>query len=356
MIRLLIKTIFYKLYRVAGWPKQKPINFTLGISCQCNSRCKTCNIWRKKLNELSIEEWEKILKKIGPGIYWVTISGGEPFLQKHVSDLASLCVKCLKPKIINIPTNGLLPDQIIGGVKKICEENPNTKIVINLSLDERGEKHDEIRGIKGNFVKSMETYKALKSLSYKNLTVGIHSVISKYNVKNLAPFIDYVLDELNPDQYITEIAEQRVELDTVGKDITPPADEYEKAIDELIKRIAQKKFSGLAKITEAFRLEYYQLVKEYLKKEMQPIPCFAGVASAQISADGEVWPCCIRADVLGSLREKDYDFMKIWFSKKAKEVRKSIKNKECACPLANAHYSNMLCHYKTLFKVITKIK
>ena len=355
MIRIFFKTLLFKLFRQTGWPKIKPINFTLGISCQCNSRCQTCNIWKKKLDELKLSEWEKILKNIGPGIYWVTISGGEPFLQKHLSSLTALTAKYLKPKIINIPTNSILTDQVVETVKIICEENKKTSIVINLSLDGKGDDHDKIRGVQGNFEKVLKTYQGLKSLDYKNLTVGIHTVISKFNVNVLANFFEYVLSELKPDQYITEIAEERVELDTVNMDITPSAGDYEKIIDLLSQKISQRKFKGLARVTEAFRLEYYCLVKEYLKKKVQPIPCFAGIASAQISADGEVWPCCIRADNLGNLRKHNYDFNKIWFSEKAGQVRKSIKDKECACPLANAHYTNMLCHYRTLSKVITHL-
>ena len=356
MIAVFLKTIFYKLFYLFGWPRIMPINYTLGISCVCNSRCKTCNIWKKKLDELKIDEWEKILRNIGQGPYWVTISGGEPFLQNHLADLVRLTVFYLKPKIINIPTNGILTEKIIAQTKRICEENKKVNIVINVSLDAMNEKHDQIRGVEGNFEKLIKTYQGLKSLNLKNLTVGLHSVISKYNFTQLPQLFDYVLNDLKPDQYITEIAENRKELDNLEFDITPSSDDYNKIINLLINKIKEKKFKGVGRITEAFRLEYYQLVKKFLKEKKQPIPCYAGITSAQVSADGEVWPCCIRADNLGNLRDNNYDFKKIWFSEKAKAVRKSIKNQECACPLANASYTNMLCHYQTLFKVINHLK
>jgi radical SAM protein with 4Fe4S-binding SPASM domain len=88
-----------------------------------------------------------------------------------------------------------------------------------------------------------------------------------------------------------------------------------------------------------------------LARQTQVIPCYAGWTSAQIYADGQVWPCCVRADSLGNLRDVGYDFRQVWFSEKAQRVRQSIKDKECHCPLANASYTNMLCHYPTLFKV-----
>ncbi|PYX83796.1 MAG: hypothetical protein DMG68_21840, partial [Acidobacteria bacterium] len=68
-------------------------------------------------------------------------------------------------------------------------------------------------------------------------------------------------------------------------------------------------------------------------------------------ADGTVWPCCVRADNLGNLRDHNYDFKTIWFGEKIKEVRRSIAAKECHCPLANASYTNMLHDLPTLGRV-----
>ena len=85
------------------------------------------------------------------------------------------------------------------------------------------------------------------------------------------------------------------------------------------------------------------------------IACYAGWVSAQIYADGTVWPCCVRADKLGNLREHGYDFRSIWFGEEIKEVRKSIAAKECHCPLANASYTNMLHDVPTLARVARKV-
>jgi MoaA/NifB/PqqE/SkfB family radical SAM enzyme len=182
------------------------------------------------------------------------------------------------------------------------------------------------------------------------LSVGIHSVISTFNVEDLASLYDYAFS-LEPDSYITEIAEERAELGTIGLAITPSLEQYSQAIDLLVNRIARQRFRGISKVTQAFRVEYYRLVKAILAQQTQVIPCYAGWTSAQIYADGQVWPCCVRADNLGNLRDAGYDFRQIWFSEKARRVRQSIKNKECHCPLANASYTNMLCHYPTLLKV-----
>ena len=102
-------------------------------------------------------------------------------------------------------------------------------------------------------------------------------------------------------------------------------------------------------------MEYYQLVKRILDEQDQVIGCYAGWASAQIYADGTVWPCCVRADDLGNLREHNYDFREIWFGEKIKDVRRSIYERECHCPLANASYTNMLMDVPTASRVATKV-
>lgn len=354
MIEVLRKIPLYILNRRFGWPKMLPINLTLSPSPRCNSRCLTCNIWMKREDELSLEEWDRVFQSLGHAPFWFTVSGGEPFMNRDIVDLCQSLYKHCRPGIINIPTNSLLAHKIPHKVEEICKSCPDAQVIINLSLDGVGEKHDRIRGIPGNFEKFEQNFRALRELKYPNLTVGIHSVISRFNVDDAPELFKYAFG-MEPDSYITEIAEQRVELDTVGIPITPSLDKYSWAIDQLIERVQSREFRSISKVTEAFRLEYYKLVKRILKEETQVIPCYAGWASAQIYANGEVWPCCIRSDNIANLRDVDYDFRRVWFSPEAERVRTSIRNKECHCPLANASYTNMLMHPPTVTRVGTKV-
>ncbi len=337
-----------------GYPKKLPMNLTVSVSYNCNSRCKTCNIYKKKSDELSLLEWEKIFKKIGPAPFWVTFSGGEPFLKKDIEQLVCLMYDICSPSIINIPTNGLLVNRIFEKVKYITEHCSKSQIVINVSMDDVGNKHDHIRGVPGSYDKAVEVISKLKSLKQKNLSLGIHTVLSKYNIDRI-PDIYKDLQGYGPDSYITEIAEKRVELDTLESDITPDEEDYFAAIDFLIDQLKRNEFQRIGKITKAFRIEYYKLAKRIIKEKKQPIPCYAGFSSGQIAPDGDVWGCCVRAEALGNLRQSNYDLKKIWFSDNAKTFRKSVKNRECYCPLANASYTNMLCDFNSLIKIAFNI-
>jgi MoaA/NifB/PqqE/SkfB family radical SAM enzyme len=350
MFRLIPKIFLFRSFYQLGFPRLLPINYTVSLLYSCNSRCKTCNIWKKPAKNLTLSEYKLIFKKIGRKPYWVTLSGGEPFLRNDIVEIAEIIYKYSRPKILNIPTNGIETQKIIEAVFRIAKNSPKTQVIINLSIDGVEDQHDEIRQIEGNYEQAMLTYSKLKKIKLPNLSIGIHSVVSKYNVENFSQVANTML-ELKPDSYITEIAEERVELDTIGADITPNQVQYRSAIDYLIHRIKNGKFFGTNKITQAFRIEYYNLVKQIMRDKTQVIPCYAGISSVQISPDGDIWSCCVRAESMGNLREKNYNFKKIWFGKKMAEQRKSIKNKECYCPLANASYTNMLMNFPTLSRV-----
>jgi MoaA/NifB/PqqE/SkfB family radical SAM enzyme len=355
MPAVLARIPLFQMYRRLGWPKMLPMNLTLSPSPRCNSRCLTCNIWMKRENELTLDEWEKVLRSLGRAPYWFTVSGGEPFMFQGVVELCQMAYEHCQPGIINIPTNSILPS-IPDKVRRIAESCPESQLIINLSLDGLGEKHDFIRGVMGNFEKFEQTLGALLDLrnSLPNLAVGIHTVVSVFSVANLDEIMEYA-DKSGADQFITEIAEPRVELDTVGLPITPSKEDYRDAIDRLIAHVEKRQFKGIARVTEAFRVHYYRLVKRILEEQDQVIPCFAGWASAHIYADGTVWPCCVRADRLGNLRDHDYNFGRIWFGEKIKEVRRGIRARECHCPLANASYTNLLLHTPTLVQIGTKV-
>jgi MoaA/NifB/PqqE/SkfB family radical SAM enzyme len=350
MLEVVSRIPFYYSFRLLGWPRKLPINLTLSVSYRCNSRCKTCNVYTKDANELSLEEWRKVFAGLGQSPFWVTISGGEPFLRSDLSEVVRSLYDQCRPAIVNIPTNGLLTNRIPKTVQEIAEHCSTAQVVINVSIDEIGEKHDAIRGVHGNYEKAVKTVKALKAIQLENVSVGIHSVISKFNADRIPDIYEHLLT-LNPDSYITEIAEEREELRTMGSDITPGYREYASAVDFLIRELKGAQFNRVGKITRAFRIEYYDMVKKVLKERRQVIPCFSGFASAQIAPDGDVWMCCVKAEAIGNLRDANYDFRKVWFSEKAGEIRRKIRNGECHCPLANASYTNMLHNFKTLLRV-----
>jgi MoaA/NifB/PqqE/SkfB family radical SAM enzyme len=340
-----------------GRPIALPVNITVSVSYRCNSRCKTCNVWLLPNDDLTLSEWDRVYASLGHAPYWFTFSGGEPTLRKDLPEMVASAYRHCRPGIINIPTNGIQYKVIPARIERVLQAAPDAEVIINLSLDGVGAKHDHVRGVRDNWNHSMRTYAALKQLKrqYANLTLGIHTVISNFNVDSFPELCEVVQRELKPDSFITEIAEERVELDTVGLGITPTAEKYTVAIDALLESLRGQQLTGVAAVTQAFRREYYEIVKRTLREHRQVIPCMAGIASAQIAPNGDVWTCCIRAQSMGNLRDHEYNFGAVWRTGKAAQLRASIKAGECYCPLANAAYTNMLLHGPTVMKVGARV-
>jgi len=51
---------------------------------------------------------------------------------------------------------------------------------------------------------------------------------------------------------------------------------------------------------------------------------------------------------VGNLREAGYDFGRIWWGKRAQELREEVRAGRCDCPLANAAYTNLMLHPPSL--------
>jgi MoaA/NifB/PqqE/SkfB family radical SAM enzyme len=370
------KILNYKLTRMGITRPTKPINITISVTNLCQSRCLTCNIYRiyKKefqegcfrdsvlspKDELTLDEYEKFFKSVGH-VYFVNMSGGEPFLRKDFADIVEMANRYMTPQVIHTPTNALLPEKIrdvtediLGRLKK---SRRAVTFTIKPSFDGVGAVHDYVRGVKGNFEKLMKTYELLLPLKekYHNLEVGAGTVISNFNIDKVEETAQRV-HTMKLDSYINEIAEHRTEMFNSDEQITPNAEAYERAI-EIFKRESRKNWVNAGKLgryTQAFRLVYYDTVVEILRRKTQVLPCYAGISNVHLNPYGDLWPCAILGydKSLGNIREAGYDFWEVWRSQQASDVRNYIRDHKCWCPLANQAYSNIMCSPIALSKVI----
>jgi radical SAM protein with 4Fe4S-binding SPASM domain len=359
----LLNVILYKVERSYGWPRPPPLNLTLSVTDKCNSRCRTCLKWRRETtggthssSELSAKEYEKIFSSLGKCIFWVTVSGGEPYMRSDLPEICTGLQENCRPTMINIATNGLLAGIIETSTRRILENSKGAHITVNLSLDGIGKEHDAIRGIPGNYDRALATYIRLRNLKteFSNLRIGIHSVVSRLNIQALPELCNHVTG-LAPDSYITEIAENRAELCNMDQRIAPDPQDYATFVDFLLEDMRQQSCrDDISKMIRAFRVSYYQTVVKELQENREVLPCYAGLASAQIAPNGDVWPCAVLGSsrTLGNLRQHNYDFGSLWRSERAEDTVRWIKRRHCHCQLANAHYTNMLCDSSMMLRVL----
>lgn len=376
--RLLPYVINYKLARLGIARPRHPAFLNHSITNKCQSKCKTCNIWQlykknpaKEKEELTTEEIEKVFKTMQP-IFAYNICGGEPFLREDIGDICRLAVKYIKPAVIHSPTNCLAPEKIEAGVKDILSKIPeDVKLTIKMSLDGIGKEHDKIRGVKGNFKKLMETHDKLVKIrkSHPNLYVDAGTTVSNLNLDKLPEINAYVKKHMKLDNFYHEIADMRAELFNIKdktensdfKDVvedlsvTPTGDAYSRIAgylcSEVIKEMKGKR--SLSRILQASRIVYYKRAAKVMRNGKRVLPCYAGISNAHINPWGDVWVCNVQAfrHDMGNLKNFNYNFDKLWNSKKAKEVRKWVNERHCYCPLVGQGMLDTIMSPSELAKV-----
>lgn len=333
-----------------------PIHLILEATSACNSKCLTCFNWKKtdskKERRISLENLEKISESLGH-LLWFSISGGEPFLRNDLPEIVRIFEKNNKVAYLTIPTNCILPIKIQKTMEKILKIHKGNT-VITLSLDGIGELHDKIRGVKGNFEKFLETYEKLKKLQkiFKNLHIGINTVINTLNQDKVEEIHKYVKDNLDVESHSFEILRgcsrsQEAKAPSIGF--------YKKHKDFLIKIIKEKTyytFNPMSVMLRAAKRYYHDLALDTMIKKRQLNECYAGRLSAVIDCRGNVYPCELYKK-MGDLKETNYNFRQLWFSEKAEKIRKEIIDKKCYCTHSCFQFINILFNPK-IYPQLTK--
>ncbi len=324
---------------VSGIVHKKLQQVIFDVTFRCNSRCRTCFNWKNtdsvKKDELTLAEIEKISKSM-PKFLWFLASGGEPFLREDLPEICEIFYRNNRVKHFSIPTNSLLPSVVKNNLEKILQKCPEASVNLVLSLDGIGGKHDEARGVKGNFEKFLKTFSLVKPLREKhpNLSVKVHTVITNKNYKDLDEIISYV-KKLGHDIHTFDF----VRGDVRNKEVALPPPQELKAIVEKVKSVYRyyAGFKGMGihsklaqKFSKAVMLYYNDLFLKMLGSRKQVIPCYAGEMNAVIDPYGNVGFCELR-DSFGNLRKFDYDFSRLWSSPAARKQRAEIKEGKCSC-------------------------
>jgi MoaA/NifB/PqqE/SkfB family radical SAM enzyme len=131
----------------------EPRNLVLDFTRECNSHCKSCDIWRDQSDPviLELEYIEKLFQQYRPGYVFVT--GGEPFLHDSVVEIAHALKRANPTGYWGGATNCI--DS--GTERRIASiRDAGVGISVDLSLEGNEAEHDKARGIRGNYRRVME--------------------------------------------------------------------------------------------------------------------------------------------------------------------------------------------------------
>ena len=326
--------------------KGRPIHLTYFVTRKCNARCPYCfylastRAEPQAAVELSLEEIAQVSQSLG-SLLWLAFSGGEIFLRKDLAAISRHFYRNNRPAIMLFPSNGTLPDTIFATLEEVLIDCPRSLIVVKLSLDALGEKHDTLRCTPGNFDRLLRTIDALAPLAarHANLEIGVNTVFCSENQDDMTEIFDFVAG-LAPVTTHT--------LSLVRGDLAQPEylhvdpDKYRRAAEDLARRIHERKtpigtYRG-AKLKAAQDVLQRRAIYRALTTGARAHPCYAGSLSLVLNETGEVFPCETLDASIGNVRDHDYDLSRMLRSDHAKDVLRPIQEKACCC----THECNML--------------
>ena len=153
-----------------------PANVGINLTRRCNLKCKMCMqnrhvtvdkaklSWYDSGQELPLSAWVNLINEIAIYRPWVSVTGGEPLLYPDFTKV----IQALKEKKlpIDLTTNGLL-------LKDIAEFLVEQRVeMIFVSVDGPEDVHDEIRGLKGAFQRTIAGIRALVEARAKQKGYG----------------------------------------------------------------------------------------------------------------------------------------------------------------------------------------
>jgi radical SAM protein with 4Fe4S-binding SPASM domain len=319
--------------------KRRPIHLTFFVTRKCDMRCPFCFYIRGSEKreaddaELSLDEIRKISGSLGT-LLWLAFSGGEIFLRDDLVEMSRLFYDRNKPAIMLYPTNGQRPQRIREATEEILKSCRRSVVVVKLSLDGLYGDHDALRGKRGSFEKTMETYRLLGELlaSYPHFELGINTVLCSENRDRMEGMVEFVSGLEHIRTHTISLVRGDL-LDESYKNVD--ASSYERAIGRLEKDLKNGsrrlyRFKG-ARLKAAQDSLQRRLIHRTLLEKKRLTSCYAGRLNLVLTETGEVYPCEMLSESFGNVRNYDYDLKRIVRSERAAAITRSIRDGRCHC-------------------------
>ncbi len=324
------------------WPaalwKRRPIQLTFFLTRRCNARCPYCfylggdHRRGDAAAELDVGEIERLSRSLSD-LLWLAFSGGEVFLRRDLVEISGIFYRNNRPAIMLYPTNGMMPAHIAEQVEQILQRCPDSTIVVKLSVDGLYEEHDRLRDTPGSFQRTLETHAALTPLlsRYRNFELGVNTVFMSGNQDRMDEIIDFVGGLPGVRAHTISLirgtpAVEDLQAVDLGK--------YHRAVSRLARDLARGgatyRFQG-GRLKAAQDVLQRRLIYQTMTARQRLTACYAGRANLVLAENGDVYPCEIRAESFGNVRDYGYDLAAVCRSSRAQRALTSIRDRECHC-------------------------
>ncbi len=317
----------------------------LFVTSRCNAFCKTC-FYHEELNQpgdLTLEQLKTISTTM-PSITDLWLSGGEPMLRRDLTEVIDTFILQNGVERLIIPTNALVRNRTVEVVAHALETHPSIDLYLNIALDGYGKTHDEIRGVPGNWERTLDCIEALYPLKEKftdRFRLNVNTVVCADNYTEIEKLSEFLWKNFRLDgQYFNIVrGETKVgdQIKQVPVDVLP---EMYARVSALTKRYGDRMFAGddaarrfvknlayVGAITTHYRTQH----ANFDGPSAWPFPCTAGETTAVIDYNGDVRACELR-EKFATLSDYEFDFGKLWAAQERQsELSRIDGGRACWC-------------------------
>lgn len=294
----------------------RPVKAKIYLTELCNSRCRTCNFWKRNHEDmLDTESWKRMFADIrSVGISTVEFIGGEPTIRQDLPDLVKAAGELGFSKI-RLSSNGLsLTDTMI---EKLIQYGMNG---LNISIDGLRDTYHYLRGVDG-FERALQ---AASTTARAGISVDVYTNLTRQVIPELEAIVNIV--EGIGAHWMANIVENMkygfvgVSLDELA--ITSLA-EIEEAISILARIRLMKPQACLLRDPDVI------FIREFLldPRREKSVPCALGFDDIYLDPRGFVYSACMSIKPVGRLLEEDLS--EIIQSARMKANLKAMLNREC---------------------------
>jgi len=325
------------LKRLMAPGAQMPVYLLMFVTNRCNAKCEHCFYWSelntKVKEELSVDEFDRLAQNLGPMLQ-VTFTGGSPELRKDLPEIVERFYHRCRPTNMTFCMLGNNTARITEQVTAMLQRCPGQKIKIGISLDGLGEDHDRLRGIPGLFDRVVATIKQLADLRrhYPNLRIDIGMTVHGMNYQTVGEAARWVRANLPVDVLKPILVRGNPFNQNTKNDVckTTYLNVTDRDAPWLTGAGQSAGFTPWDFLVHAKEKVSRDIVAETSHTSVAPVKCAGGRETAVIYPTGDVAGCELRENVLGNLRDRQFDFKSIWFGDKGREFRDTT-GKVSAC-------------------------
>lgn len=309
----------------------------LFVTSRCNAFCQTC-FYHAELNrpgDMTFEQLKRVSETM-PAITDLWLSGGEPTLRRDVTEIIDTFVHHNGVQRLIIPTNALVKSRVCEIVSHALSRHTSLDLYLNVALDGYGQTHDRIRGVPGNWLKTLDSIRALYPLKERygdRFRLNVNTVVCSENYTEIEKLSDYLWKNFRLDGHYFNIVRGETKVGDEIKAIPPEVlPEMYRSAARLTKRYAMRMFEAddtarrfvktlayVGTITTHYRTQH----ENFQQPTPWPFPCTAGETIAVIDYNGDVRACELRQK-FATLADYDYDFNQLWSAQARADELKAI--------------------------------